>query len=155
MKYWNETDPHHPQNPFPGKSVERWTPDKLEQHRVVVDQNGLMRHIDGRLLDTSGAISHWTPGGGRAIFTMDPHGNMYVSLEQEKGRIHHSTLSSGKPVTGAGEISVINGRLVELTDSSGHYMPLRSNTKNVLDELASQGVDIHSISIHLSAPEGT
>lgn len=151
----HETDPHHPQNPFPGQSVERWPPEKIEQHRVVVDENGLMRHIDGRLVDTHAARSHWTPDGGRAIFTMDPHGNMYVSMEHQRGVIHHSTLASGRPVAGAGEVSVVNGRLVELTDSSGHYRPLRSNTKNVLEELASRGIDIRSVNIHLSAPEGT
>lgn len=97
----------------------------------------------------------WTPDGGRAIFTMDPHGNMYVSMEHQRGVIHHSTLASGRPVAGAGEVSVVNGRLVELTDSSGHYRPLRSNTKNVLEELASRGIDIRSVNIHLSAPEGT
>ncbi|MCV7288948.1 methyl-accepting chemotaxis protein [Mycolicibacterium wolinskyi] len=153
--YSNETDPNHPQNPFPGKSVERWPPEKVEAHRVVVDQHGLLRHIDGRLVDTRGAKSLWSSGGGRAIFTMDPHGNLYVSLEHARGRIHHSTLSSGKPVTGAGELTVVDGRLIELTDNSGHYRPLRSNTQNVIDELANQGIDMDAVSVLLSALEGT
>ncbi|TQR87612.1 hypothetical protein D8S82_05280 [Mycobacterium hodleri] len=150
-----ETDPNHPRNPFPGQSVERWSPEKLEQHRVVVDENGLLRNTDGSLFDTTGAKSHWTPDGGRAIFIMDRHGNIYASLEQERGRLHHSTLASGNPVTGAGELSVINGRLVEVTGNSGHYMPGRTNTQNVVDELARQGIDIRSITVEWIAPEGT
>lgn len=149
----DETDPL--KEPFKGKSVERWAPEVIEQHRVVVDENGLLRHIDGRLLDTGSATSHWTPTGGRAIFTMDPHGNLFVSLEQDPGRIHHSTLSGGKPVAGAGELAVVNGRLTELTGNSGHYRPLRSNTQNVLDELSGRGVDVGSVSIDWIAPEGT
>lgn len=150
-----ETDPNHPRNPFPGQSVERWSPEKLEQHRVVVDENGLLRNTDGSLFDTTGAKSHWTPDGGRAIFIMDRHGNIYASLEQERGRLHHSTLASGNPVTGAGELSVVNGRLVEVTGNSGHYMPGRTNTQNVIDELARQGIDSHSITVEWIAPEGT
>ncbi|MBB5165774.1 PE domain-containing protein [Mycobacterium sp. AZCC_0083] len=154
-RFAHETDPNHPHNPFPGQSVERWSPEKLEQHRVVVDEHGHMRDTDGTLFDTTGATSHWTPDGGRAIFIMDPHGNIYASLEQERGRLHHSTLSSGNPVTGAGELSVVNGRLVEVTGNSGHYMPGRTNTQNILDELARQGIDIHSINVEWIAPEGT
>ncbi|MCV7110617.1 hypothetical protein [Mycolicibacterium setense] len=154
-KYWAETQANHPQNPFGGRSVERWTPEKLEEHRVVVDQNGSLRHIDGRLVDTQNARTAWTPQGGRAIFIMDPHGNFYLSHEHAPGKIHHSTLGNGNPVGGAGEIAVVDGRVVELTDDSGHYRPLRSNTKSVLDELAGRGVDVGSISIRLSAPEGT
>jgi hypothetical protein len=86
---------------------------------------------------------------------MDPHGNLYASLEQERGRLHHSTLASGNPVTGAGELAVADGRLLDVTGNSGHYRPLRSNTQNVLDELARQGIDIDSISIEWMAPEGT
>ncbi|CRZ17160.1 phage tail family protein [Mycolicibacterium neworleansense] len=148
----NETDPNH--SPFLGQSVERWPPEEIEQHRIVVDQNGLLRHIDGRLFDTRDAIL-WNREGGKAIFTMDPQGNIYASLEQEVGRIHHSTLSSGRPVAGAGELAVIDGRLKEVTGNSGHYRPLRSNTQNVLDELESRGVDLSSVSIDWIAPEGT
>jgi hypothetical protein len=122
---------------------------------VVVDQNGQLRHIDGSVVDTRQAKSEWTQGGGRAIFVMDPHGNLYVSYEHSAGKIHHSTLSSGQPVTGAGELKVIDGRLIELTGNSGHYRPLRTNTRNVLAELADQGIDVGSIHIEWIAPEGT
>lgn len=148
----SETDPNR--NPFIGQSVERWPAEEIEKHRIVVDQDGLLRHIDGRLFDTRDAIL-WNNEGGKAIFTMDSHGNIYASLEQERGRIHHSTLSSGRPVAGAGELEVIDGRLTEITGNSGHYKPLRSNTQSVINELGGRGVDMSSVSIDWVAPEGT
>jgi hypothetical protein len=151
-----ETDPNHPSNPFPGQSVRRLTPEELERHRVFVGEDGRIYQSDGTPFDTRGSNTAW--GGqnsDRAIFVMDEHGNICASKYQEVGVFHHSTLSNGGPVAGAGELRVENGTLVGITDQSGHYLPERSMTQRVMETLEGQGVDMGGVQPHLIAPEGT
>ena len=55
----------------------------------------------------------------------------------------------------AGEIVVKDGRIELVTDRSGHYLPVRSQTQQFLDQLASQGVEIdpNRVTFFIS-PEG-
>ncbi|HEX6682845.1 MAG TPA: hypothetical protein VF062_08620 [Candidatus Limnocylindrales bacterium] len=154
-RYRHETDPNHPDNPFRPSAVRRLSDAELEQYRVVVGPDGLLRRSDGTVVDTTGASSAHHGGANREIFIMDEHGNMYMSPDQEVGVFHHSTLSGGRPVTGAGELEVVNGEVRTVTDHSGHYRPTRTNTQNVMDELGRQGVDTDGVGTDLWAPEGT
>lgn len=125
-----------------------------EELRLTV-RNGLVYRSDGTLFDTTNASSVHAGGGGRAIFVMDEHGNMYASNVQRVGDFHHSSFLGGAPVTGAGELQVVNGRVQTVTDHSGHYTPGRSNTQRVLDELGQQGVDMNGVNVDYWAPEGS
>jgi hypothetical protein len=116
------------------------TPEEREASRVFVDGDGNLRSAEtGDLYDTSTGSTHWS-GEGRAIFVMDGSGNLYASLEQEPGYIHHSSLLGGEPVVGAGEIEVRDGRLVAMTDQSGHYMPQPYMNDLALQCLKDQGL---------------
>jgi hypothetical protein len=101
--YRYETDPTHLANPFrrnppPNNEVLRLTQEQREAYRVVFDDKGVLRNAsDGSVLDTADAVSAHSVSGGRAIFVMDEHGNLYVSKFQDVGRFHHSTLSGGSP----------------------------------------------------------
>jgi hypothetical protein len=77
---------------------------------------------------------------GRAIFVMDGNGNLYASMDQEVGRIHHTSLLAGQPVVGAGELEVRDGRVVAMTDASGHYRPEPEHNDRVLQSLRDQGL---------------
>jgi hypothetical protein len=48
---------------------------------------------------------------------------------------------AGGDVAGAGEIRVDNGRIVDMTDKSGHYQPSADLNDNALDELRRQGLN--------------
>jgi hypothetical protein len=61
-------------------------------------------------------------------------------------------LLAGGDVAAAGEIVVRDGKIELLTDRSGHYMPGRSQTQQVLDQLASHGIVIDPNNIHFFAP---
>jgi len=138
--YRGENDPNNPNRAFYPKTVQYFTPEEREAHRLFVDADGNLRSAqDGSLFDTSGGATAWS-GGGRAIFTMDGSGNLYASLEQDVGRIHHSSLLGGDPVVGAGEIEVHDGKLVAMTDQSGHYRPEPEYNDRVLQSLRDQGV---------------
>jgi hypothetical protein len=139
-RYKGENDPDNPNRFFRPDTVKYMSPEEREVHRLFVDGEGNLRQAsDGSLFDTTAGSTHWS-GGGRAIFVMDEHGNLYATLDQDVGYIHHSSLLSGSPVVGAGEVEVQNGRLVALTDQSGHYQPTAEMNDQVLKSLRDQGL---------------
>jgi hypothetical protein len=111
-----------------------------EAHRLFVDAHGRLRQASsGELFDTTDAEA-WHSGGERAIFVMDGNGNLYASNNPQVGHLHHSSLLAGQHVAGAGELKVVDGRLVEMTDKSGHYRPTAETNDQALDALRSQGL---------------
>ncbi|AKV04310.1 hypothetical protein AKJ09_10973 [Labilithrix luteola] len=100
---------------------------------------------DGQPFDTRSANSH----GGRhaAIFVMNARGEIFASKVQEPGIFHHSTLAGGLPVAAAGELTVIDGRLVSISNASGHYMPDASYTDQALTTLKAQGLEISGVEV--------
>jgi hypothetical protein len=154
--YKYETDPNHPKNQFAPNAVQRLTDAQREEHRVFVGQDGLLYKSDGTLFDTRGSDTHWGHVSGddnRAIFVMDEHGNMYASTYQKAGDFHHSTLSNGQPVAGAGEIQVHDGKLVDITDQSGHYRPSQSMTNQVTSTLQGQGANMDGVKTYMTSRE--
>jgi hypothetical protein len=126
-----------------------------EQHRITIS-DGLVYDARGNLFDTQNGVSAFGPSSnGRAIFVMDEHGNLYASTYQAFREFHHSSLLGGQDVAAAGELVVKDGRIELITDRSGHYMPDRSRTQQVLDQLESQGIVIDPNNINFFAPPGT
>lgn len=126
-----------------------------DMFRVTI-QDGLVYDARGNLFDTQNGVSAFGAGNsGRAIFVMDEHGNLYASTYQALGKFHHSSFFSGGEVAAAGELIVRDGRIEFVTDRSGHYMPGRSRTEQMLDQLASQGIVIDPNSVHFFAPPRT
>ncbi|MFL9921683.1 hypothetical protein PQR75_41385 [Paraburkholderia fungorum] len=62
---------------------------------------------------------------GEAIYVCDIDGDFYVHLDTDKhaGRYQHSSLLAGQEVTCAGTIYIVAGRVVMLSNNSGHYQP--------------------------------
>lgn len=127
-----------PANPW---GVRYLTPDEAEQCRVFV-RDGLLYGTDGRIVDTVGAN---LSGGDRGIFVMDSQGNIYLSTEQEVGTFHHSSFLGGQPVSAAGELVVEDGRILIVTNQSGHYRPPPESLQLFLDQLAAQGMDVSQV----------
>lgn len=139
-RYRGENDPNNPNRAFNPLTVRYMSPEEREAFRLFVDKDGNLRKAsDGNLFDTSAAKTLWS-GDGRAIFVMDGNGNLYATTTQKYGQIHHSSLLAGDPVAGAGEIEVHNGRLVAMTDRSGHYQPTPEMNDRALQNLQSQGI---------------
>ncbi|MFI6302501.1 toxin glutamine deamidase domain-containing protein [Amycolatopsis thailandensis] len=136
-----EDDPNDPDRPFAPLVVEYFSPERREEHRVFVRDGKLYWAHDGSPLDTSSVTGPF----GKAIFAMDPHGNLYVSLTWISGRLHHSSFLAGQPAAVAGHIEAVNGRLIKLTRESGHYQPEKEQLATGLDILAEQGVDVSRV----------
>jgi hypothetical protein len=127
-----------------GKVVEYFSKERLEKHRLFVRDGLLRRVLDGTPFDTRSASTHWS-GHGRAKFVMDEHGNLYASLAQEVGRLHHSSFLAGKPVAGAGELEVRDGIPLIVTRKSAHYKPTLEMLLQVREMFREQGIDVGGV----------
>lgn len=106
-----------------------------QRHKLHVDDDGLLRDADGDPFDTTHAGSIWHPQGGRAIFVMDQHGDIFASTEHTYGHFHHSSFLGGEPVGAAGELGVKDGKVQLISNNSGHYQPTKTNTYDFIKHL--------------------
>lgn len=117
-----------------------------QQYKLSI-KDGRLFDESGNPFDTSGASSVFAGGSGSAIFVMDEQGNIYASKTQTVGKFHHSSFLAGKPVASAGEITVKDGYVKEITRRSGHYQPTEAQSMQVLTQLRTNGVDVSNIEI--------
>jgi len=64
-----------------------------------------------------------TKNNYKASFIMDKHGNIFIENEQLLGPFQHSSFTRGEPVAAAGNIRIDNGKIVFISNNSGHYAP--------------------------------
>ena len=115
---------------------------------------GLLARVDaaGRLLTPGGSGASTVLGAGdspiKAIFVLDAAGDLLLTTDFETGRFHHSSFVAGAPVAAAGEMTIQNGKLLSLSNRSGHYTPQRSSLGLVLERLRQLGsVDLKEVEI--------
>ena len=104
-----------------------------------------LRVRDGRLVDDSGALL--APDGEQnGMYVMSPGRGIHrIGLQRIDARntykdLRHSSLVAGSPVAAAGMLTVAHGRLIRLTNESGHYAPPPSSLTCMIDRLAGLGV---------------
>lgn len=119
--------------------------------------------MNSELFDTREMSSHWKTGefknaglqelNGNAMYVMDPNGKFYAA-PQIAARFHHSSFLAGGPVAGAGEMTVKNGQLLRISNSSGHYLPDVIHMVQVLRELSLQGVNLQGVQLNIKYQKG-
>ncbi|MCI3206171.1 MULTISPECIES: hypothetical protein [Pandoraea] len=114
-------------------------PAERSQFKVSV-QDGLMIGADGRPIDTRDASRRPGKTPERAIFVMDRHGDIYLSKTFRKGLFHHSSFLAGQPVAAAGDIRIENGKVTDVSRTSGHYQPTSRHLQQFVDHLTNLGV---------------
>jgi hypothetical protein len=140
---------------FLGSNGVTYLDDVARQDFRITIHDGHVYDARGNLFDTSNGVSAFGPSnGGRAIFVMDENGNLFASTYQHAGDFHHSSFFSGGDVAAAGELVVKDGKIEIVTDRSGHYLPSNSRTQQMLDQLASQGIDMRDVIVDLFIPGG-
>lgn len=150
-EHWRgEDDPPEVNRIWGRRQVVYLDADQRERFRIF-SRDGLLYDRRGDLFDTSEGNSLWSDEG-RAIFVMDQYGNFYASTEHAPGWFHHSSFLAGGPVAGAGELEVTQGRLVALSDQSGHYRPPQALTNQVVGVLRGAGVKIDDGQVEIHAP---
>ena len=117
-----------------GTKVKYLSARELKQYEVFVNKKGLLVDYKGKIIDTRNGQT--IKGGvGSGIFVMSPSGRIFLSQRQAVGKFHHSSFLKGKPVAAAGEISVIDGKIIMMNNSSGHYHPSPLSVDQVIIEL--------------------
>lgn len=111
-----------------------------------------LRVKDGLLVDQSDepldpSVEDRPNRDGFAIFVMDATGVIYVSFDHQQGRFHHSSLLAGAPVAAAGDMTILNGRLLAISNASGHYRPPPSSLLAVLGNLEALGIDTSKVKV--------
>ncbi len=120
----------------------------------VVDRLDYFLDLSGgvaRLSDPGQSLAHTggfvsKSGVGWGIYTVGFHRNMYLG-EHITGEFHHSSFFSGAPVLAAGEIMVNRGRVVGLTNKTGHYKAGPAELAEALKVLRVNGVNVHNVAV--------
>lgn len=99
--------------------------DELEKRQLVV-KNGLIYRSDQD-----------NPLDGKWIYVMNVDNKIYIG-EREKG-INHTSLGRKLHILAAGEMTIKDGRLIELNENSGHYRP---NNRVQLIEMELKKLDV-------------
>jgi hypothetical protein len=140
----------------------------LTSRQVIYDHTaaaqGLTRlhpHNDGLLytaanhltkFDTSGMVTAFG-GKGWAIYVMSDTGNIHVS-SHSVGHRHHSSLLAGANVAGAGEMRVLQGKLVHISNKSGHYAPAAAHFLQVFHVLRKRRVSLFNTKLSFKTATG-
>lgn len=149
-RYKGENIPNNKDNWLEGNSTVKYLTDAEKEAAKLTITDGKLFDSKGNLFDTSNATT-WD-GKKSAIFVMDEQGNIFASKYQEVGLFHHSSLGQGLPVSMAGEIKVVNGVIVDISNQSGHYMPTPSFMNSAMNALRDQGVDLANANIRVLGP---
>lgn len=110
---------------------------RRQQMTRVTVRGGLLVTADGKPFDTTKMVTMFS-GPGNAIYVMSPDGHLHVS-SHSVGYRHHSSLLAGASVAGAGEMCVRQGRIVWISNKSGHYQPPPLNLLQSVVSLTRQG----------------
>jgi hypothetical protein len=129
--------------------VEYFSPRKQELSRLYVNEGvfstpqNLVNEGDGLLKAGSGGGSNkdqWN-------FVVTPDGVLRVAVP-DVGVSHHSSLAAGDPVLAAGSLTFdAEGKLVGVSNESGHFRPTVKSLQQFVDALRNQGVDFTGVKV--------
>jgi hypothetical protein len=115
------------------------TPDEREAYRIHIGSDGL-------LYDSAGNLYHVRGANGVQMFVVDRYGRIYAG-RAVSGRFHHGSFLAGGDVAAAGEWRVFHGRIMRITDDSGHYLPHSRFLRQFVALLRRQGVPVFDSAI--------
>jgi hypothetical protein len=130
----------------PKHGVAYFNPAQQKAHQLSV-RSGKIYDAQGRLFDTAQAGQrHAFNSKAGATFVVNPQGQLFaINRGGGAGGVHHSTLSAGAPVAGAGEIHVTQGVLKKFDNGSGHYRPRPEMHQQVERLFESKGIDLKGV----------
>lgn len=130
-----------------GKQVEFLNRAERMEHLVVI-KNGLL-YQNGALYSCNIKTGKGYAAVLAATYAMDKYGNLFSKKEAkatQKGLMfNHSTYCAGKEIVSAGTLTCLDGVLLKITNSSGHYKPTGMNLKSALVLLGQENVDLHGV----------
>ena len=89
-------------------------------------------------VDTGGSVTQHS-GKGWEIFVVGANSDVHMA-SHKIGAYHHSSLLGGAPVSMAGEMKVRAGRIVTMSNKSGHYTPGPEHFQHFLRTIENAGI---------------
>ena len=120
------------------------TTEEREKHKLHV-RDGLLVGATGTPLDPD--LKNNPMRDGFAIFVMDAKGDIYLSFDHKRDVFHHSSLLAGASVAAAGDMTIIDGKLLAISNSSGHYRPPPDSLDRVLQRLSAMGIPVDKVKV--------
>jgi hypothetical protein len=112
----------------------------------ITIRNGLLYDSNNAPLDTRQMVTACS-GPEWCIYVMSAENNIHVSSHSVGAR-HHSSLLAGGNVACAGEMKVHDGKLITLSNKSGHYLPEPVYLTQVIRALSESNLDENSYTIN-------
>ena len=122
---------------------------KLYEYRVGEDGLIVKSSEDGphgkvgTVLNTC-SMSTNARGDGWGIYVVDPDGNIYSNTHMAT-LFHHSSFLSGGPAKAAGEWLVKDGKIIAISDKTGHYRMGATHLAGFLQQLKAAGADLDKV----------
>lgn len=133
---------------FKGTEMNYLGGDERVEYVVQMSAAGLTAMANGRPTQAL-SCKHPNFKNTGCIYAMDLSERLFVlrgpALNQ--GQWNHSSVLSGKAVICAGELAALNGRLVYINNSSGHYKPDSEALSNCLRVLSNSNVPLGQTNI--------
>jgi len=123
----------------------RYLSPELRAGYAINFRGGVAYDVTGALFHTGNLFSAHT-GKGWAIYVLGFDGKFYCG-QHEVNRFHHSSFFAGAPVLAGGEIAVNAGRVVGLTNKTGHYQARPEELNTVLQHLTLRLVDVAKMAV--------
>ena len=112
---------------------------------VLTITAGQVKDASGNAYHTGTKETHFS-GEGWAIYVVGMD-NTFYSASHVVNKFHHSSFLAGGPVQGAGEIAVDQGRIVAITNKTGHYKAGPAELTRTLFLLHRGGVQLDTIKV--------
>ncbi|NOQ63769.1 MAG: hypothetical protein GQ582_04590 [Methyloprofundus sp.] len=130
-------------------------PDEAKFH-ILSMSGGLLKAEAGRVMDTYQAgyqtesrksiAPDNAHSNGIAAFVWSPSEELFIG-QHYAGKFHHSSLLAGARVKCAGMIGIRGGKIVELSNNSGHYKPSMSHMRQFMSAFRSAFAANHLIRV--------
>jgi hypothetical protein len=129
----------------PPRPLAQLSPEQRKLYQVQLKDGYLTRNGKPYRTSLEGtAVS----GPGYALFVIDCFGNMYAASHINR-IFYHSSIFSNGPVKAAGEIQTDeSGKVIYLSNKSGHYWPGRDATTWALNWFKNGGVNLSAVPFH-------
>jgi len=116
------------------RGTEYFDDERLLDYELDVRENLIVNKKTGLPFDSK--------DGSNSMFVMHPDGRIFATKGGAvMGNLHHSSLGRGSPVAAAGELTVVEGILLEVNNASGHYRPTQKLNSQFFNELEDRGMD--------------
>lgn len=115
--------------------TEYLTPEQRKARELHADPDGLLHDAGHKPM--KGSVGYVMDADEQKLYAFT--GGMRHENKQEI-RTHHSSMLAGADVTGAGEITFNNGRIVGISNASGHYKPRTTHLLQTIETLLKQGL---------------